>query len=243
MQDFYEAYFGHPRDEQPSDEFAKLTVNYLYGTIYARENEPSLTTTLDLRDRALVNVALLAAFGWREELRQHLVAAFHQGLGHDFIVELLIHVAHYAGWPAGHSAMKILDDAARARGVPQTSRTEDYVLRELNENVAKWEQRRDAPAIEALDLAVSSALVFKRADQTVVGKSEFMQGLERPSPYTERRSESISVHTMGSRALATLTVVTTKPGGEVSHFRNIRFLARRDGRWQIESWFNEEVAG
>jgi carboxymethylenebutenolidase len=51
----------------------------------------------------------LAALGRERELEGHLRGAFHQGFDRDQIVELMIHVAHYAGWPAGHTGVRTLE--------------------------------------------------------------------------------------------------------------------------------------
>lgn len=239
--DNYESYFGHPRATPPGNEFEKLTVGHLFGSIYGRSIDDSLTSPLDLRDRALVNVALFTAFGRERELRQHLPAAIHQGLGYDQLVELMIHIAHYAGWPAGHSGMIVLKDALPRQEISSTSRTDEGIVRELNENIVQWEQRRDKASVEQLDRALSPSLVFKRADQNVIGKAQFIQGLREPSPYKSRSTEDVSTHVLGIRALTTLVVVTENAAGELTRYRNVRFLARRDGHWQVDSWFNDEL--
>lgn len=117
----YKAYFGASR-EAPQTEFERLTIDHLFGAIYGRATDPNVKGQLNFRDRALINVALLAALGRDRELRPHLKAAFHQGFTRDQLVEIMTHVAHYAGWPAGHSGLEIMEaiGAERAcdRGAP-----------------------------------------------------------------------------------------------------------------------------
>jgi 4-carboxymuconolactone decarboxylase len=60
-------------------------------------------------DSFMITIAILEEMGKNDELRKHLKGARHQGISHDQIVEIFIHVAHYAVWPAGHHALKILD--------------------------------------------------------------------------------------------------------------------------------------
>ena len=81
--------------------FTELTIDYLFGQIWSRSG-------LGLRDRSLVTVATLAALGRLPELRYHLVGALANGVTEKELEELLIHIAHYAGWPAGNAGLSIL---------------------------------------------------------------------------------------------------------------------------------------
>ncbi|MET7297916.1 carboxymuconolactone decarboxylase family protein [Embleya sp. NPDC005575] len=75
-------------------DLARYTVEFGYGDIYSR---PGLT----LRQRQLANVAALAAIGHAApQLRFHLTGALNVGCTRREIVETLIHVCVYAGFPA-----------------------------------------------------------------------------------------------------------------------------------------------
>ena len=63
---------------------------------------------LSKRDRSLITISLLAAFGHYEELEMHFNASKNTGATVDEISEVLMHVAVYAGVPASNSALKIL---------------------------------------------------------------------------------------------------------------------------------------
>ncbi len=64
-------------------------------------------------DRSLVTVAVLAALGRTGELRMHLRAALlRTGVDRDELVEVLLHVAVYAGLPAANEAFAILAEVA-----------------------------------------------------------------------------------------------------------------------------------
>lgn len=115
------------------------------------------------------------------------------------------------------------------------------VLTTLNTDIAAWEQRRDAEAIGRLDECLSPDLVFRKADRTVVRKDTFMKALQGPSPFTSRESRDVAVAPFDDRALVTLTVVGTKADGSVGRYRNVRVFVRREGRWQLEVWFNDDV--
>src|SRR6266699_1984297 len=114
-------------------------------------------------------------------------------------------------------------------------------LKDLNMKIASWEQVRDADAIQCLDSYLSDHLIFRRADRTVVDKKSFMQGLREASPFTSRESDDVAVTQMSSRALVTLTVLTTKPDGAKGRFRNIRVFFKNADRWQLEVWFNDDL--
>jgi alkylhydroperoxidase/carboxymuconolactone decarboxylase family protein YurZ len=115
----YRSYFGESR-RPPDNEFDQLTIAQLFGRIYGRANDPDIKGRLTFRDRALLNVALLAALNRDPELRTHLKAANYQGFSRDQLTEIMIHVAHYAGWPAGHNGMKVVEqffeDKKQSRG-------------------------------------------------------------------------------------------------------------------------------
>ena len=74
-----------------------------FGAIWARQG-------LAVRDRSMVTVAVLAALGQTEELRAHLSGAQSVGLSRDELVEVLMHIAVYAGVPAAVAALRVAAD-------------------------------------------------------------------------------------------------------------------------------------
>ena len=66
---------------------------------------------LDLRTRSLLVMTMLAALGHHEELRLHVRATRNTGATPDDILEVMMHVAAYAGIPAANSAMRIAKQA------------------------------------------------------------------------------------------------------------------------------------
>lgn len=59
------------------------------------------------RERSIVTLALLAAFGHEEEFAMHVRATQNTGASAEDILEALMHVAVYAGVPSANSAFKI----------------------------------------------------------------------------------------------------------------------------------------
>ena len=113
----------------------------------------------------------------------------------------------------------------------------------LNVNIAEWEQQRDAESVRKLDEVLSPALIFRRANGTVVDKETFMRALQDPSPFKRRVSDDVAVTIRDDRAIATLIVIGTKADNSIGRYRNERFFLHRDNRWQIVYWFNEDVTG
>lgn len=98
----YRKVFGFDRSRMATP-FDAHTVDYLYGEIWTR---PGLET----RERSLLSVAVLAAMGRENELRTHLKGLRHQGFTRAQVTEIMLHVAHYAGWPAGNAGMRAADE-------------------------------------------------------------------------------------------------------------------------------------
>jgi len=79
--------------------FAELNDDVLFGEVWAREEQ------LSARDRSLITVTALMAMGILDtSLKAHLVRAKENGVTKDEIVEVITHVAFYAGWPKAWAA-------------------------------------------------------------------------------------------------------------------------------------------
>jgi 4-carboxymuconolactone decarboxylase len=81
-------------------DFADLTDRVLFGEIWRR---PGLSP----RDRSLVTVSSLVALYRTNELATHLKLALVNGVTHDEIVEAIMHLAFYTGWPTAATALRI----------------------------------------------------------------------------------------------------------------------------------------
>jgi 4-carboxymuconolactone decarboxylase len=87
---------------QVRDAFPKLgelTDDVLFGDVWKRPG-------LSKRDRSLITVAALTALYRPDQIRGHVWRALDNGVTRDEIVELITHLAFYAGWPnAGTAAV------------------------------------------------------------------------------------------------------------------------------------------
>ena len=77
-----------------SPDCARYLVEFPFGDIYAREG-------LDLKSREIAVVAALTAMGTAgPQLRVHIGAALHVGCTRQEILEVIMQMAVYAGFPA-----------------------------------------------------------------------------------------------------------------------------------------------
>lgn len=97
-------------------DLARLAIDFAYGEIYPRPG-------LSLAQRQLVTVAALAAMGGLEpQLRFHAAGALNAGCTPRQLVELMIHLVIYAGFPAAINGMAVLRQVFAERGVvPEAS--------------------------------------------------------------------------------------------------------------------------
>lgn len=79
---------------------AQITDDVLYGDIWKRPE-------LSRRDRSLVTVAALVALNRPEQLRSHLRIARQHGVTQAELIELITHLAFYAGWPNAVTAVSV----------------------------------------------------------------------------------------------------------------------------------------
>ena len=91
-------------DETPvSKDLLKQIVDMLYGTIWSR------TERLSLQERSMITLAVLIALNRENELKSHLRGAKNLGITKEKIEEMILHVAHYSGFPTAVSASQLLN--------------------------------------------------------------------------------------------------------------------------------------
>jgi len=79
---------------------AALTDDVLFGDVWGRAG-------LAERDRSLITCAALITNGSTEQLEGHLTRALDNGVQPDEIIEMITHLAFYAGWPRAMSAVRV----------------------------------------------------------------------------------------------------------------------------------------
>jgi 4-carboxymuconolactone decarboxylase len=88
----------HVRDIAPK--LADITRDTLFGDVWERPQ-------LKKRDRSLITVAGLVSTYRLEQLPGHLNRALINGVTKEEIIEIITHLAFYAGWPNAMSALAI----------------------------------------------------------------------------------------------------------------------------------------
>jgi len=96
-----EKLFGWKVDPKSvGDDFNRVTIGNLFGDVWSRPG-------LELRDRSMITVAALMVLGRENELKIHLHGALRVGISREQISEMILHLAHYGGWPIAASASRV----------------------------------------------------------------------------------------------------------------------------------------
>ena len=92
------------------------TDNVLFGDVWERPG-------LSKRDRSLITVATLIALYRTNELPFHLKRALENGVSRDELIEVITHLAFYAGWPAASTAVIIARRVFEEISAPKSENT------------------------------------------------------------------------------------------------------------------------
>lgn len=91
-----------------ADEFSRpmqdLSTEYCWGYVWGRPG-------LELRERSLINLAMISALNRPHELKLHVKAALNNGVTREQVREVLMQVAVYCGVPAGIDSFRIAREA------------------------------------------------------------------------------------------------------------------------------------
>jgi 4-carboxymuconolactone decarboxylase len=92
-------------------DMARYTVEFSYGDLYSRP-------ALDDRSRQVAAVAALTVIGHcKPQLKVHVNGALNVGCSANEIVEVILQMILYAGFPAATNAMLAAEEVFRERGV------------------------------------------------------------------------------------------------------------------------------
>jgi 4-carboxymuconolactone decarboxylase len=86
-----------------SPDFADMVTDFLAGEVWSRPN-------LELKIRSLVTVSALAALGRTNALRLNIEMALNNGATRGEILETLLQMAPYAGFPACWDALIVANE-------------------------------------------------------------------------------------------------------------------------------------
>jgi 4-carboxymuconolactone decarboxylase len=99
---------GKVRDVFPK--LGQVTDEVVFGDVWERKG-------LAKRDRSLITVASLVTQGATAQLRGHLWRALDNGVTREEIIEVITHLAFYAGWPSAGSAAEVAKQVFAERNV------------------------------------------------------------------------------------------------------------------------------
>ena len=86
-----------------STSLMETTVEHLFGTIWTRPG-------LELQQRSIITLSALIALNRESELYLHFRGARNLGIKKETLEEVILHLAHYAGWPCAVTANRVLED-------------------------------------------------------------------------------------------------------------------------------------
>ena len=85
-------------------DLARYVIEFPFGDIYSRPG-------LDLKSREIATIAALTAMGnARPQLKVHIQAALNVGCSREEIVEVVIQMAVYAGFPAALNGISVVKE-------------------------------------------------------------------------------------------------------------------------------------
>ena len=87
-----------------AEKFAELNDDVLFGEVWSREEE------LSLRDRSMITISSLMSQGLFPQLKSHIILGKKHGITKEEVVEMVTHLAFYAGWPKAWSAFAIVEE-------------------------------------------------------------------------------------------------------------------------------------
>lgn len=94
-----------------AQDLARFGVEFNFGDIYSRPG-------LSLAQRELLSLASLVTIGGLEaQLRGHTRGALNVGCSAEEILETVIHVVQYCGFPKALNALRVVTDELQLRGV------------------------------------------------------------------------------------------------------------------------------
>ena len=92
-----------------SPDLARFVRGFAFGEVMARPG-------LDIRERERLNVAVLTALGYSlPQLRLHIHGALNVGVTEAEVVEIILQIALYAGFPAALNGMATAKDVFAER--------------------------------------------------------------------------------------------------------------------------------
>ena len=107
---------GPGRDRFPglppeqADDVQRKLVEFCFGDTWGREGSP-----IDLKTRRLLTIAALVSQGKERQMQGHFAGALNQGITPEELVEAIVHLIAYVGFPSGLTALEIANEVIGSR--------------------------------------------------------------------------------------------------------------------------------
>ena len=89
--------------------YVDITVDHLFGAVWTRE-------ALGIRDRRLLTLGVLAALGQSSLVEIQFRSALERGeLTEEQVREIVVHLAHYIGWPLSTGVNQVAEQVIAQR--------------------------------------------------------------------------------------------------------------------------------
>ena len=88
-----------------AEDASRKLIEFCFGDTWGRPG-----SHIDLKMRRMITISALVAMGRERQLRGHIGGALDQGISPEEIVESLIHLIAYCGFPAGLTALTIANE-------------------------------------------------------------------------------------------------------------------------------------
>lgn len=80
-------------------DLAKYVIEFIFGDLYTRSG-------LDLKTKQILTITILATLGnAKPQLAYHINAGLNIGISRQEIIDIMIHIAGYAGFPAANNGV------------------------------------------------------------------------------------------------------------------------------------------
>jgi 4-carboxymuconolactone decarboxylase len=90
---------------QISPELGEFLLEFVYGSVWSRSYESNAVISPNLR--AIVTITCLASLGKEPQLKSHIAGALKIGCSKSEIIECLLHLSIYAGFPVAINSLKV----------------------------------------------------------------------------------------------------------------------------------------
>jgi 4-carboxymuconolactone decarboxylase len=128
---------GNAREDGPTlaqvfPDFTKMHQEHLFGEVFSRSQ-------LALRDRLMVNLTGLIFHKFNFGIKNCMLWALNNGITREEILEIILHVNYYAGWPCGVNAMQVAREVFPP--LEEKKQTEADGLEECELDHSEWLER------------------------------------------------------------------------------------------------------